>query len=105
MERRMARRLIAGVETGGTKILAQLCDFDSQETLAAQKWSTSSAEQAAEDLAAFHLQAVPEGHRLAAIGMAAFGPLIIDPSSPDYGQMQATSKPGWAGSNLRAALE
>ena len=42
---------------------------------------------------------------LAAIGIAAFGPLLTDPSSPDYGLMLSTTKPGWSGSNLRADID
>lgn len=95
----MNRDLIAGIETGGTKILARISSPDGA-IVAEKRWPTSTAEQAAEQLGDFLA-----GHRIAAAGMAAFGPLIIDPASPDYGQMQATSKPGWSGTNLRAALE
>jgi fructokinase len=101
----MTRTLVAGVETGGTKILASLRDLASGETVAAGKWATSSAERAVGDLLGFLTSAVPNGDRLGAVGMAAFGPLIIDRSSPDYGQVQATTKPGWTGSNLRQQLE
>lgn len=100
----MGRDLIAGVETGGTKILARVCLADGGATVAEQRWETGAAEQAAADLGAF-LTALPAADRLAAVSMAAFGPLIIDPASPDYGRMLATPKPGWAGSNLRAALQ
>jgi len=98
-------RYLAGIETGGTKILACLRDLADGETIAEEKWETGSAERAVEDLTAFFTSAIPKGDRLAAVGMAAFGPLIIDRSSPDYGQIQATTKPGWAGSNVRRALE
>jgi len=101
----MTRSLLAGVETGGTKILASLRDPASGETVAEGKWATGSADRAAEDLLGFLTSAVPDGDRLAAVGLAAFGPLIIDSSSPDYGQVQATTKPGWTGSNLRQLLE
>jgi fructokinase len=101
----MTRTLVAGVETGGTKILACLRDLAGGETVAEGKWATSSAERAADDLLGFLISAVPAGDRLATVGMAAFGPLIIDQASPDYGQVQATTKPGWTGSNLRQLLE
>jgi fructokinase len=101
----MTRTLVAGVETGGTKILACLRELASGETVAEDKWATSSVECAAEDLLGFLTSAIPEDDRLAAVGMAAFGPLIIDRSSPDYGQVQATTKRGWTGSNLRRQLE
>lgn len=101
----MARSYLAGIETGGTKILACLRDLDGGETIAEGKWSTGSADRAGDDLLGFLTSQVPKDGRLAAVGMAAFGPLIVDPDSADYGQMQATTKPGWEGSNLRRALE
>ncbi|HEU0310791.1 MAG TPA: ROK family protein [Sphingomicrobium sp.] len=94
---------IGGIETGGTKLLARICDRSSGETIAEDRWETSSAAAALHDLAGFLMNA-GDG-RLVAVGMAAFGPLIIDPDSPDYGLMQATTKQGWTGSNLRTELE
>lgn len=98
----MANPLIAGIETGGTKILSRITSL-SGEVIAEGRWATSSAEAASCELADFLV--ANAGKDLAAIGIAAFGPLITDPDSPDYGSMLATTKPGWTGSNLRADLE
>ena len=98
----MAGRLVAAIETGGTKILAQIRNLDGNTTIAEGKWATGSADDAARDLAGFLREARED---LAAIGIAAFGPLVVDPDSTDYGRMLATPKPGWAGSNLRVLLE
>ncbi len=38
----------------------------------------------------------------ATLGIASFGPLDVDPASPDYGTILETPKPGWAGTNLRS---
>lgn len=100
----MVQRLVAGIETGGTKILARLHDLGSGAAIADAKWTTGTADQAADDLSGFLVNAIPRGAALEAIGMAAFGPLIVDRGSPDYGQMGATPKPGWEDSNLRAEL-
>lgn len=99
----MSQQLVAGVETGGTKLLARICTLDGQ-AVAERRWQTGSADQAMSDLLPF-LTALPAGSRLGAIGLAAFGPLIVDPASPDHGLMLATTKPGWTGSNLRQSLE
>lgn len=99
----MSRDLVAAIETGGTKIVARISTLDGQP-VAEERWDTGSADQAMSDLLPF-LSDLPDDHELAGIGIAAFGPLIVDPHSPGFGQMLATPKPGWAGSNLRAALQ
>src|SRR5688500_4819922 len=99
----MSQHLIAGIETGGTKLLARICTLDG-EPVAEGRWQTGSADEAMSDLLPFLID-MPSGSRLAGIGLAAFGPLTVDPASPDYGLMLATPKRGWAGSNLRRSLE
>jgi fructokinase len=43
-------------------------------------------------------------HPFAAIGIAAFGPLDLDPGSPTWGHVGATPKPGWRGVDLAGRL-
>ena len=95
--------VFAGIETGGTKILARMVDADGR-VLADGRWSTTTPAAALEDLAAFISAAVAAGHVLGGIGIAAFGPLVRDQRSPDYGRVLITPKPGWRGSNIRAEL-
>ena len=47
-----------------------------------------------------------ERHRaqLAGVGVAAFGPLDLDRSSPGYGRVTRTPKPGWDGADLLGPL-
>ena len=79
----MSEQLIAGIETGGTKILARIADADGK-VVANGRWPTSTSEAALQDLVEF-VSCSTGGARLAAIGMAAFGPLVTDHASPDYG--------------------
>lgn len=99
----MAEKLIAGIETGGTKIIAQARSLDGR-IVSEGRWQTSTADQALSDLTDFLRNLAGEG-KLTSIGIAAFGPLVVDRSSFDYGLMLATPKAGWAGSNLRAAMQ
>jgi fructokinase len=99
----VSERVFAGIETGGTKILARMVDADG-EVLADGRWPTTTADAALEDLTAFIGAATPAERLLGAIGIAAFGPLVRDERSRDYGRILDTPKPGWSGTNLRAAL-
>jgi len=98
----MNNLVFAGVETGGSKILARIVDARGH-ALADGRWPTTTPEAALEALTTFIASATP-GRPLAGIGIAAFGPLVCDELSPDYGRVLNTPKANWSGSNLRAAL-
>ena len=99
----MSEAVFAGVETGGTKILARVVDAKGR-VLADGRWPTTTPESALEDLTAFLAKVIPPARSLTAIGIAAFGPVVRTESSHEYGRILDTPKPGWSGSNLRAAL-
>ena len=99
----MSNQVFAGVETGGTKILARLVDAEAR-VLADGRWPTTTPEAALEDLSGFIAKVPPVERSLGAIGIAAFGPLVRDELAHDYGRVLNTPKPGWSGANLRAAL-
>jgi fructokinase len=98
----MNDRVFAGVETGGSKILARIVDARGR-ALADGRWPTTTPEAALEALTTFIANATP-GRPLAGIGIAAFGPLVRDELSRDYGRVLSTPKANWSGSNLRAGL-
>lgn len=94
-------RVLAGVELGGTKAIAaiwrdgrfldrfQVPTRSPDETLGALgDWLTGRA--LASDIAA--------------LGIASFGPVRVDPAAADYGCVLATPKPGWEGAQVHAAL-
>ncbi|MFL9841741.1 ROK family protein [Sphingomonas sp. ST-64] len=85
------------IETGGTKLLARLVRGNA--TVAEARWPTTTPDEATAALLAF-----AEGAPVTAVGIAAFGPIVVDPTAPNYGEVLATPKPGWTGANLRAAL-
>lgn len=93
-----AAPLIAGIELGGTKCVALLAsgpdDVRAHETI-----RTTDPEPT---LAA--IEAVLDGWRFDAIGIASFGPLELDRARPDHGAITATTKPGWTGTDLAQRL-
>jgi len=99
----MAETIFAGVETGGTKTLCRLVTAGGG-VLAEMRWPTEDPGTMAVVLSDFIRGQTPSAATLAAVGLASFGPLIVNPAAPDCGRMQATPKPGWTGSNLAAAL-
>ncbi len=94
--------LLAGIELGGTKSIAVLARGG---TILARASLPTSADPAA-TLAAV-LAVIGSWHAerpLAAIGIASFGPVVLDPQSPAYGHMLDTPKPGWAGFDVVGAV-
>ncbi|ODP38331.1 ROK family protein [Sphingomonas turrisvirgatae] len=91
------QRCYLGIETGGTKLLARLVHGAS--VIAEDRWPTTTP-----DAALTAITDLVGEHRVDGIGIAGFGPIVVDPAAANYGEVLATPKPGWAGANLRAAL-
>src|SRR4051794_30621302 len=95
--------IYAGVELGGTKcvvILARGAD----DVLAREVVATTSPE---ETLGAIEciLRKWQANHGFDALGIATFGPIDLNPRSPAYGHMLATTKPGWTHTNVAPRLQ
>ncbi len=95
-----SERLIAGVELGGTKCIAILASGP-DNILEEVRVPTTHPD---ETLPA--LEAALDGWReFAAIGVASFGPVSIDPAAGDYGQITSTPKPHWAYTDVAKRLK
>ncbi|GLK47877.1 fructokinase [Brevundimonas intermedia] len=94
----MHQSVFFAVETGGTKIVWRIEDA-AGVVLDEGRFATGRPEAAVEALVA------AAGNRtVAGLGVASFGPLVVDPASKDRGLMLATPKPGWTGFNLSKTL-
>jgi fructokinase len=84
---------MAGVELGGTKCVCVLASGPSG-IRAEQRIATGAPR---DTLAAIHelLQRWQREHGFAALGLASFGPLNLEPGSPGFGRLVGTPKPGW----------
>lgn len=109
-------RTVAAVEAGGTKFRAAV--YREHELVAAVSQATAQGSSAGAPEPIAHvridtgdagatLDAVADflqGHDIDSLGIASFGPLVVDRSSPDYGSMAPTPKPGWTGAPVLGSL-
>jgi fructokinase len=96
--------IVASVELGGTKCVC-LLGAGPDSIVDRRRIPTGAPE---ETLAA--IEAVLDEWRagprpFTALGIAAFGPLDLDPTSPGWGHVAATPKPGWRGIDLASRLK
>ncbi|WP_420144273.1 ROK family protein [Sphingobium sp.] len=95
-------RPLAGVELGGTKcvcILGTGPDAISDQRVV----PTTRPEETLPAILAI-LREWDEQGGFAALGIASFGPVDLNPQSPRYGHMLATPKPGWPDADIVGTL-
>ena len=81
---------IGAIEAGGTKFI---CGFGNEQGIIEDRisFATEEPERTLEQVIAYF-----EHNKVDSIGIGTFGPIDIDPSSPSYGYVTTTPKPGWA---------
>lgn len=87
-------RVYGAIEGGGTKFVCAIATGP-EDILTRVRLDTRTPAQTIPEAIAF-LRDATRGHVLAAIGVACFGPIELDPCAPDYGSVTTTVKPGWA---------
>lgn len=92
----------AGVELGGTKCVAILAGGPG-DIVAREVVPTGAPEGTLPELEHI-LLGWKRDAGFDALGIASFGPLDLDPSSPTCGHVRATPKPGWPGTDLAPRL-
>jgi len=97
------QRLIAGIEAGGTKMVLGI-GSSAQGSIATVRVPTHDPEETVAAMARFFASA-SAGRPLAGLGIASFGPVDLDPASPTYGYILATTKPGWSGFDLLGRMQ
>lgn len=94
------RPLLVGIETGGTKVVAAVAAAgDPEAILATTTLPTRGPDETLGDLARFTRDHGVAGS-IAAVGVASFGPLEVDPASPGFGRLTSTPKLGWQGADV-----
>ncbi len=91
--------LLAGVEAGGTKVLA-LLGTGPDDTVAELRIPTTTPEETIGAIVDFFAGQADSGNVAAAGGIASFGPVENRPSNERYGFITTTPKPGWSDTDL-----
>ncbi len=97
--------LVGAIEAGGTKFLCAVGSGPAAGLLARKHFKTGDDPKALLlDVCDWLLQQEQQHGRLAALGIAAFGPLDLDEGSPSYGRITTTPKAGWRNTDLLSPL-
>lgn len=96
--------LIGGIEAGGTKFVCAV-GSGPNDIRAEHRFPTTTPEETLAQAIAFFQAQEGEHGRIAAIGIAAFGPLDPNPASPTFGYITTTPKPGWANADVVGVIK
>jgi fructokinase len=99
-----ARPLFGAVEGGGTKFVCMV-GRGPDEILAETRIPTTTATETLEGALAFFRAEAPRHGKLAAVGIGSFGPVDLHRSSPTYGYVTSTPKPGWSNVDLAGPFQ
>ena len=91
------------IEGGGTKfIVAHGNSLDNLQDR--RRIATRTPEETMRDIITY-LKEVQAKHNITAIGLAVFGPIELNPQSPDFGKILNSSKQRWRQYNILDALK
>ena len=91
-----------GIEAGGTKFVCAVGQDPDNIRAQIRIPTTTPAEVVPAAIAFFQQQA--QEVDLAAVGIASFGPIDPNPTSPTWGNITSTPKPHWGNANLAQAV-
>lgn len=95
----MTQRRYGLVEAGGTKFVLGVATNKDSIQSSTRIETTTPAETLGAMVDWFRLQG-----QIDAFGIATFGPLELDPASPDWGRIGTTPKPHWSDADLAGPL-
>jgi fructokinase len=86
--------IVAGIEAGGTKCICAI-GSGPDDIRAEIRVPTTNPDTTLDELLQFITYYEKANGKLAALGIACFGPLDLSPTSPAFGSITSTPKPGW----------
>ncbi|WP_298817394.1 ROK family protein [Chloroflexus sp.] len=97
----MPTPLYGGIEAGGTKWVCAIGTGPDDIQAEIRFPTTTPAETIGRAIEFFRANG---SERLVAIGVGSFGPVDLNPTSPRYGSITTTPKPGWADTDVVGTL-
>lgn len=92
-------QLLAALEAGGTKFRPAVLDPETLEIIDQEWIPTTSPDATLSACLAFFSR-----FDISALGIASFGPIVVDANADNYGAIAATPKPGWSGAPILHTL-
>ncbi|WP_165069228.1 ROK family protein [Marisediminicola senii] len=92
--------MIAGIETGGTKVICAVSREEEPERIVSSVRITTTAPAETIDAVNRFLDDVSTEEPIRALGIASFGPVNVEPSRARYGWITGTTKVGWQNTSL-----
>ena len=89
-------RIYGGIESGGTKFVCAVATSPQDVRAEIRIPTTDPEETLKKTIAFFQDYEQSSGEQLAGIGISSFGPVDLNLSSPTYGYITSTPKPGWS---------
>ena len=97
-------KLFGGIEGGGTKFVCAVGSAPN-DIQREERFPTTTPTETLDKAIAFFKKAEQDVGRLAALGVACFGPIDPNPASPNFGYVLPTPKPGWSNANVLGMLK
>lgn len=91
--------MVAGIELGGTKTVVAI---GTPAGLVVEEWRFPTT--CPEETLGRAISWLQKRDNPSAIGVGAFGPIVVTPGHTDYGRLLVTPKPGWAGFSVADSL-
>jgi fructokinase len=104
MSKNPKRSIFGALEAGGTKFVCAIGTGPDQLLARTQFATGQSPTQMIKSVNAWFKKQQRQHGGLAAIGVASFGPVDLDETSPTHGFITTTPKPGWKNTDLVGAL-
>lgn len=96
-------KLYGAIEAGGTKFVCALA-HDDATIVAESRLPTTDPASTLIAMLEFLQQGSRQYGALSGIGVASFGPVVLDRQSPHFGFIGKTPKPGWSHANIVGAV-